>query len=158
MKLKEILNLFGQITIVILFFYLLKKTFNNYTSVKPYRENFSIDGDSDSDSDSNNMSLLGNEECKKAKKKVLKKKKNEFKEKKKEYADLKKLLEKVEEAIEDESEEEEKEELILAKNDVKGVIKFTKDSIKLYKQNFESCNINIGSESESESDSDSEYW
>ena len=40
MKLKHILTLFGQVTIVILFLYLLKKTFNNYTSVKPYQESF----------------------------------------------------------------------------------------------------------------------
>ena len=38
MKLKHILTLFGQVTIVILFLYLLKKTFNNYTTVKPYQD------------------------------------------------------------------------------------------------------------------------
>ena len=53
MKLKEILTLFGQVTIICLFLYLLKVTVKNYNIVKPYRENFkeNMFGDDDDDDD-----------------------------------------------------------------------------------------------------------
>ncbi len=59
MKFKDIMTLFGQVTIICLFLYLLKATVKNYNIVKPYKESFKEnmfgdehdDDDDDDDSD-----------------------------------------------------------------------------------------------------------